>query len=422
MKQSDLTRVYSDIPQGFHDALFAAAHGVKEEETVMKRKAWILAMALIAILIAGTALALVNHYSVRQFEAGGSPSAAFEAHVVSLDQTYENDYITFTLTDAIFDGEVVAIAMHLDSKNPDKPVYLRPKLTGMCGDRVLDLDIQGMRGDFMSGFIFPSLEEDWLEGNYGVDAALYEDEADGDVIWTLRVGVFEPNWPIKNAEYPMDSDGNYAQSDSPERQAYDQGFREAYERQEILATWGDSLVEYAWLGLPMPEGMTEEAYVMLPLEEMLVLSGAFTQVDTLEYSFTTKLPEDYKTGIGKGLTFPMDSHTVEIEALDISFMRVSYAFSLVFPAGTSQEEAKALLPRRYILLDQDGNELMPAGEGRHVEAGPDGTWIARVDGVASFHIDAPSEICFVPYTYDESGIEEPDEAHAFTVQVTTDGM
>ena len=424
MKQSDLEHVYSDIPQGFHDALFAAAHGVEEEQPVVRRKSWILVMAMVAVLIAGTALAaVINYYSVRQYEGEGTPSAAFEAHVVELKQTYENDYITFTLTDAIFDGHGVALAMNLDTKNPDKPVYLCPKLTAVCGDRELDLDIQGMRGDFASGFVFPSLVSDYRDGKYGFDAALYEDEADGEVTWTLKIGVFAPNWPVKNAPFPIDSEGNYVSTDSAEYQAYNQGFRDAYERKEILVTWGDSPVEYAWLGPPMPEGMTEEEYGAMRLEDMLVLSGAFTQVDTIEYTFATKLPEDYQKGIGAGLTFPLDKYTVEIDSLDVSFMRVNYSFKLLFPAGTSKEEAEALLPDGYFLDDQGFNSMRATSGWRKVEIGTDGTAIGHVEGEAVYNFDQPKEISFWPYTLaEDSMLELVDDTHAFTVPIAKDGL
>ena len=291
MKQSDLRRVYSPVPQAFHDALVVAAHNVKEEQAVTKRMSWIFAVVLAVVLIASTALALVNYYSVRQYAAGGNPSPTFEAHLVEVNQTYENDYIIFTLTDAIFDGNALAIAMTLEAKDPEKYVYLCPKITAMSGEHVLALDIIGMRGDFMSGFVFPSLIENYLDGKYGVDVALYEDEAEGDVTWTLQMGVFVLNWPVKNAP-------EYAGlgADSPEYKAYTQNFRAAYDRQEILVTWGDSPVEYAWLGQPTPDGMSEEAFSALPLDEKLVRSGAFTKVDSIEYSFSTRLPDEEAFG------------------------------------------------------------------------------------------------------------------------------
>ena len=413
MKQNDMKHVYTPIPQNFHDAFFAAAHSVKEEQSVMKRKTWILAVALAVALMAGTALALVNHYSVRQYEAGESPSAAFEAHVVELDQAYENDYITLRVGDAVFDGNVLAVAMNLTAKDPAKPVYLCPKLTAVCGDRSLGLDIQGMRGDFMSGFVFPSLLEDKFDGNYGFDVALYEDEADGDITWTFKLGVFAPNWPIKNApEHPI-----AGSAEDPAYKDYMQSFRDAYDRKEILVTWGDSPVEYAW-SQPLPKGMTSEEFAAMPLDEMLLRSGAFTQVDTIECIFTTKLPKDYQKGIGAGLTFPMDAYTVEFGALDISFMRVNYAFDLVFPAGISQEGADALLPIGYNLLDQDGNVLRMSAFSRleNVEARADGSLIGRFTGEAAFHLNQPKAVRFVPRMLDGNQ-EKTDEAHAFTVQM-----
>ena len=94
MKQTELQKAYSQIPQGFHNALLSAVSVAKEEQPVKKRHISLLVAVLIVALLCGTALAIINYYSVRDYQAGGKPSTGFENLVVEIGETYENDYIS----------------------------------------------------------------------------------------------------------------------------------------------------------------------------------------------------------------------------------------------------------------------------------------------------------------------------------------
>lgn len=409
MKQSDLKHIYSPVPQGFHDALHAAAQSVKEEQPMKRTGTFILVCILILALACGTALAIVSYYSVRQFQAGGTPSDTFEKNITELNRTFENDYIIFTITDAVFDGDEIALAMDISPKNPDKPVFLYPKLTAACNERVLDVDIQGMRGDFHSGFLLPKqTDDDDLQGHYGFTAGLFEDYADGNVTWTFTMQVLAPNWPVRNEDMEPRGEEN-------DFEAYKQRFRDAYERQEILTTWGESLVEYAaWL--PVPDGMTEEEFQTMRLGNQLAQSGAFTLVDTIVCNFDTAMPEERWQNIGVGLTFPMADYTVEFAGMDLSFMRVAYAFDLVFPTGTTLEEIAAMEGLHYTLLDQNGKELRHSYSSKNSLERENGTKVLRYEGEAYFSQDIPTEIHFVPEEL-QGNDWKTDETAAFAIPV-----
>lgn len=410
MKKADLKKVYSPTPAAFHDALFTAAHAV-EEEKIMKRKTWIWVLALVLVLACGTAFAIANHYSVRQYQGGGSPSEAFEKHITTLNQTYENEYVSLTLGDAVFDGYDIAMAMNLEAKNPEKRVFLYPKLTATCNGRALDLDIQGMRGDFASGFVFPNLQEDGLDGQYGFDATIYEDYADGDVTWDLTIQVLAPNYPIRDCEASLDGTDNDMSIEE-----YLGLFSSAYANGEILTTYGDSLVEYAE-GLPIPEGMDEEDYYALRLNERLLLSGAFTLADTIACTFDTPMPEPLLQGVGRGLTFPMAEYTVDFLGMDVSFMRIAYAFDLVYPAGTTLETVEAGEQAYYVLQNENGETIDDSGaSGQWIDAQPDGSYRVHWEGYWLYHDALPTEVRFVPFVYEGEG-QVLDESKGFTVPV-----
>lgn len=287
MKRSDLQNVYSPVPQGFHNALHNAAHSV-EEKTDMKKNTSLVAICLLALLLTcGTALAVVKGYSVRQYAAGGNPSPAFERHITQLDQVFENEYVSFTLTDAIFDGNAISLAMNIKPIDESKPVYIFPQLTATCNGRSLDLDVVGMRGDFMSGFMIPKqTDDDTLGGQYGVDVELFEDEADADVTWHFTLQVLAANWPIKNDDATLRGEGLDLSHED-----FFQLFADSYARGEILTTWGESLSEYAAM-LPTPSGMSDEAFRAMKLGDQLAQSGAFTLIQTFVCYFDTALPSE----------------------------------------------------------------------------------------------------------------------------------
>lgn len=410
MKQTELQKAYSQIPQGFHNALLSAVSEVQEEQPVKKRHISLLVAVLIVALLCGTALAIINYYSVRDYQAGGKPSAEFEKLVVEIGETYENDYITLTIGDAIFDGNNLAVAMNLSSKDDTKPVYLYPRLEGDCGGQKLSVEVLGMRGDFMSGFLYPNLlRGDELDNNYGFDAELYNGTADGDVTWRFSVMVLAPNWRIENDPTVLRGDGN-----DPSMEEYHKLFRSAYESERILTTDGESLVSYIASVYP-------DSYGVLPMDdpayrsmgELLADCGAFTLIDTLECTFVTKTPEVKRIS---EQTYAFDDYTVELDSLEFSYLSADYTLRCVYPNGKQPVENVY-----YELRDQNGTALVSMSS--HSGPADDHSGIVYSGSVEPTRDDVTA-ITFVPYTFgaDAQGVMRNlyDDAHAFTVELSVD--
>ncbi|NLV58900.1 MAG: DUF4179 domain-containing protein [Clostridiales bacterium] len=413
MKVSMLKQAYSPVPPAFHEELMRAAQSVKEECTMMKRTTVVLIAVFLLAVLCGTAFALFNYYSVRQYETGGKPSAVFEEHIVELNQTYQNDYITLTLGDAVFDGSEVAMTMNLSSQESSKPVYLYPRLSAYCGERKLDIDVQGSRGDFYSGFLFPNIADpDVLGGQYGFDAIIYEDVADTDVRWVFTMKVLWPNWPLVNDTVILHGDDN-----DPPFEVYMQTFRDAYDNRKILLTYGESVVEYA-SRLPIPEGMTPEEAAFVDLPESLVNSGAFTLVDTIECVFTTPLPITHHSGLGKGITFPVPGGTIAFGGLDFSFLSGRYQFELIardekaLASFTGHEAYEMTLPNGDVIPCSSRGVAMPGEHGGDSRA-------LMFSGEFQMPEEVPDVLTFVFYSCewpgDGSEVRTYDPARNFTL-------
>ena len=410
MKQTELQNAYLPVPQDFHNALLSAVSEVKDEQPVKKQHISLLVAVLIIALLCGTAFAFINYYSVRDYQASGNPSAAFEKLVVEIGKTYENDYITLTIGDAIFDGNNLAVAMNLSCKDETKPVYLFPKLEGDCGGQKLNMEVMGMRGDFMSGFLYPNLlRGDELDNNYGFDAELYEGIADGDVTWRFSLMVLAPNWRIENDPTVLHGDGS-----DPSMEEYRKIFRDAYESERILTTDGESLVSYIASVYPDSYGalpMDDPAY--RSMGELLTDCGAFTLIETLECTFTTQMPEATRIN---GQTFVFGDYTVTLDSLELSYLQADYALHHVYPM-----EAHSTENIFYELRDQSGTALESIRS--HSEPAENDSSILYIGSAKPTH-DEVTAITFVPYTFgaDAQGVMRNlyDDAHAFTVELPTD--
>ncbi len=327
MKEFDLDRAFSKTTGSFHKRMESALLLCKED-VPMKR--FTLRTVLIAILIltllAGTALAIATHYSVKDYNKNSSEE--FQKSITLIGKSYENEFFSLYVTDAVFDGRSISIAMDIKPKEGAEPVYLYPQLTAACNGRELPVDIEGCRGDFFSGFWVPDKEVD-LQGKYSVDACIYEDEADGDVQWALTFMVLKPNWELANDLTEFRGD----QSDPP-MDEYLRRFSDAYAQKKILLANGYSLVEYAVI-LPAPEGMSGEQYLNQRLGPQLAQSEAFTLTETIECTWTAPLPTSNQV-INTGDRLEFDGYTIVMGKVTTSFMKVTWAFDVYFKNGTGE--------------------------------------------------------------------------------------
>jgi hypothetical protein len=239
----------------------------------------------------------------------------------------------------VFDGKSISIAMDIQPIEGAGPVYLYPRLTATCNGRELEIDIEGCRGDFFSGFWVPEKDGD-LNGQYGVDACIYEGEADGDVQWKLSFMVLKPNW-----ELAYDLTVLHGDKSDPPMGEYMQRFRDAYAQKKILLAYGYSLVEFASI-MPAPKGMTIEEYQLQRLGPQLAQSDAFTLAETVECTWNASVPASY-TVSNSGDKLEFDDYTIVMGRVTTSFMKVTWAFDAFFKNGTGEEAGIGFEPRVF---------------------------------------------------------------------------
>ncbi len=386
MNEFDLDRAFEPTSGSFHKRMECALLKCKED-VPMKRFTLrtVLIAVLILMLLAGTALAIATHYSVKDYKRNSSEE--YQKSITFIDKSYENEFFSLYVTDAVFDGSSISIAMDILPKEGAEPVYLYPMVTAACGGRDLPVDIEGCRGDFFSGFWVPDKEVE-LQGKYGVDACIYEEEADGDVQWALTFMVLKPNWELAYDQTVLHGD----QSDPP-MDEYMRRYRDAYAQQKILLADGYSLVEFSSI-LPAPEGMAIEEYQLQRLGPQLAQSEAFTLTETIECTWTASVPASYTvTNTGDRLEF--DDYTIIMGKITTSFMKVTWAFDVYFKNGTGKEAGLEFEPR------VGGSDAFTLGGGGYYGDGPsDDKDPAHYTYAGEFGCPGglPDDVTFVPFT------------------------
>jgi hypothetical protein len=418
MKCDELKQAYAPVPQSFHDALYFAAHNIREGTQVKKQPfKTALIIALIIALLCTSAVALNKIASVRDTWGGKPKTEDFLNHVIDLNKTYENEFMKLTLTDALFDGHEFEMAMNLEYKDAAKPVYLFPRTTAACNGENLYFDVEGMRGDFMSGFLYPNLiEGDAMNGDYGFSGVLMDEDVPGEeVTWTFALHILEPNWPV------FDDSAEGGGTDGFSHEEYMAKFYKAYQNKQILTTWGESVVEYASeIEFRMDKGDEE----FLRLDEVLIQSGAFSLVDTIEYSFGMPVPKSIKPKAATDITFEFDHFTLQLNYIDVSFMRIDYSMALIPHTAETEASLQASLnstggyPTHYALVDEDGSVLYSGSSGGHVEQLENGTWALFCGGNLYIDGELPNKLIFAAYDpFAQEGIRV-NMAHSFTIDLS----
>lgn len=367
MKASELRRrlerAYGNPPPETHLAFVTAACS-RKEETVVKRKLRLTpVLAVLLVLLLATVAYAVTRFSVTDYATGGKPSEEFLSHVVTLDQLYENDVMTLSVNDAIFDGRTVTMAMDLTAKDPDTHLFLYPVLTGTVDGETYRADVESYgAGDFMSGFVYPAMpgHDSAAQGyGYGFDAVLLDDEAefvqpDGPVDWTLTIQVLKPNYTV---EY-YDDEFTGEETEEAYRQKM-QAYTDAYYEGRILVTNDGSLAEYA-SQLPLPEGMTEEEWWQKSSVDHLLLSGAYSLMDTVVVEFTTEIPDSASYGVGVGQRVDFDEYSVMVDALNVTFQTIDVDVRYEFAQEMTEEEMyKAAVPHYWLIYADESETPMP---------------------------------------------------------------
>ena len=333
--QEMLHQLTQPIPQETHRAFLRAACG-KDERIVKRKLSTSLILALVLIfLTTALAFAMTNGFGILDYNATQKDNDAYVGHILGIHESYENNDVSMQVNEAVFDGVSFSLTMNISHREGADPVYIIPHLLAESADgQALETDVEGSRGgNWHSGFFVPSRDPTTVDdGCYGVDVALITDSPDGEsvildtqqdaVTWQVRFSILHPEYPIVASSLPDDPNLSSQERMAAEA-AWMESFAAAY-RQQIIQTDGyGELVEYA-CSLPH-EGMDEETWAMLSMEEQLLSSGAFTLVDTVEVSFTTG--ENSTMSAASPQVFDLgDGWQLEVQRVSATFARCDLAF------------------------------------------------------------------------------------------------
>lgn len=340
----DLRAAIPDTPDFCREAVLQTVSTYREEETMRKPFKMILATALALMLLCGTAFAIVNHYSVRDYVADGKPSGAFEEAIVPLGTTATACGLSFTLGDAVFDGKDLAFTLTMTVGEGASPLYVYPRLQGFCGERALDVDYWGFGGAYDFGFLLPGTDPAYaLAADQGVNASLYNDAADGPVTWRYTLTLLRPTGELVEIRDWEPAAESFA--------AFEEQLRALHAEGKIGCSYGVDITDYLDAVTSTPTDETGRALPRTWDERMLSI-GLFETADTITFEFTTAVPE--KVSLTSPASFDFDGYTVTVKAIEQSFLQVDYVLEVVYDEPQPSEHH---LEQFYALTDQNGSEL-----------------------------------------------------------------
>lgn len=333
-----------ELSPKLRNAIRNAARGEKK----MRKKVSAGLVLACTMLVALTAMAVaVTRFGVLAFNPEQAQNEAYARHILTLDETYENEYMTLTVNDAVFDGAHLSVALNVQPKaGCGEGVYVYPRMTATCGGQTQNVEEQSCIGEFFKGFWVPERNQAiaHMNGEYGANYAvltandageLVADPQNHAVTWTLSLDVIRPVYPIQRADSASD-----AQMTDALLTDDGQPFADAYAEQKILLTDGYDLSPYAF-GLPRPEGMTDEAWWRTNLPDRLVASGAFERVDTAEIVFTTQ--ETSVRTLAEPLTFDLVDYVATVKRLSVSFGACDYEIDVTKKDDSGKSAAQEWL-------------------------------------------------------------------------------
>ena len=334
----DLRGAIPETPEMCRDAVLQAVSTYREESYMRKPNKVVLMAAVIVMLLCSTAFALVHFYSVRDYLANGQPSEAFEEAIVPLETTATSNGLSFTLGDAVFDGQDLVFTMTMTAIEDTTPLYVYPTLRGFCGDRELNVDYSGFDMAYNFGFLLPSANPAYmLDMNQGVSASLWNDMAEGEVTWQYTLYLYRPLGELVEISDLQHADAINGTGEDRIRALHNEG--------KIVCWLGVDISDY--LDAVVTEYVPDRTFA-----QRLMATGMFELVDTITFEFTTAVPE--KVSLTGPTTFDFDGYTVTVKSIAQSFLQVDYELEIIYDEPQPHEH---LLEQFYALDGQDGNIL-----------------------------------------------------------------
>ena len=426
----------------------------QEQEEPMKKKLSVSMIVIAALMLAllASACAAAIRFGMADFKKEQQDNAVYQEHVLSLNETYQNDYLTFSLNDAVFDGTTLSLAMDIEQQeDAPTPVLVWPSFAAECGGRELAVeDCGGMgKGAYLDGFFVPSFGEYHVDSRWGIDLMLRSEEdrawandpANGPITWKLSMRIYKPEWPISVCEDSLNDDGDATEE---EIERYQRKAVEAYQNQRLLLNeYGE--LSNAVYDFPAPEGVSPERWRTLNLAECLVEMGAFTLVDSPSIVFTTEQVGAHAKFLAEPQTFDVGDCTVTVTKLDVTFASIDYALEVRKKQGNANVDYLSGGGIYEFAVLAEGATTCYMGSGMGVQTKEGGLAYTDAYGTdyelddcllysGTLTVDGPTDrITFVPcFTLSRWGdnkdfyavmreqkIPSPElEAHSFTVELS----
>lgn len=407
-----------------------------------------LAFALLALLLAATAYAAVR-FGVLSFHENQAENDAYLSHIRPIDERIEGDHATLTVSDAVFDGTSLSLALDIEHTPNAAPVYLYPHISAQSDGRNLRTEIHGFQlvSDSLSsasssvgtgacdGILMPlrTYEGQEERGHFNFDAALLADEdsplrygvADSPVAWTLTLDVLRPLYPIEICSIEqygeLCEDGSYTGT----LEDYAALAAQALESGIILAQEGGSLSFFSY-ALPVPQGMTQAQWFTLPTNEQLIASGAFELVEQMTVTFATDAPD--VAVLKTPQTFDLGDYACTVTSLSMTFARLDFALEVRGKGGNEISPAQAFSEGagrwEFVVHTPEGAPMM-SGSSTGIDA--DGEDNGTLRHSATYTLTQPAtSVTFIPvfvagdedFMPDSYQPTQEDMQRAFTINLS----
>ena len=119
--QKRLHQLTQPIPQETHRAFLRAACG-KDERIVKRKLSTSLILALVLIfLTTALAFAMTNGFGILDYNATQKDNDAYVGHILGIHESYENDYVSMQVNEAVFDGVSFSLTMNISHRDGASP-------------------------------------------------------------------------------------------------------------------------------------------------------------------------------------------------------------------------------------------------------------------------------------------------------------
>lgn len=306
----------------------------EEEKPVVKKISGTVVLAIVLVLaLTSAAFAATGGFGILNFHPEQAENKTYVEHIVAIDQTWEGEYFTASVNEAVFDGTKLSVTLSIFPKKENDPVFVIPRIKAMANGQQISVFERSISGGYESdGFWIPNMEANHVSGfdQIGIDVLISEDGLNNQIIqdavtWELTFDVLHPEWPIIYTEQDEPGIDEEPWTDE-EYAAYDQQFVTAYQQKKILLNRSAMLSPFAAANPAYDISMEDEmAYV--DWSEALLTQEAFKLTDKITFQFST-LPLPVKTAKAAVQFNLADGLHVELTELIVSVDHINFSFRI----------------------------------------------------------------------------------------------